>query len=332
MLKGRKGLAWPNQRLWRRKASGRRRILRGGHPAGILHPIEAGFLPPNMGTFMKIQRFLAVSSVAALLFLSLPAFGVSKEIVQLQTQVQALQDQVARMQQSFDQGMGVMKNLIEQNTDTMNKLAGTMTQLQQVMQKQNADAGTRNDQLSGQIQTLNDSLDELKARLARVTKQLEDMQASQQNLQTQQQQPQQPQAPPPDVLYNNAVRDYNAGNMDLAKQEFSEYVKAYPNTDLAGNAQFYVAEMEYRAGNYQAAAQDYDKVLQQFPSGNKAASAQLKKGYSLIELGDKQGGVRELSQLIQRFPRSPEATQARERLRRLGVVPSSRTRRTPPAE
>jgi len=281
---------------------------------------------------MKIQRFLAVSSVAALLFLSLPAFGVSKEIVQLQTQVQALQDQVARMQQSFDQGMGVMKNLIEQNTDTMNKLAGTMTQLQQVMQKQNADAGTRNDQLSGQIQTLNDSLDELKARLARVTTQLEDMQASQQNLQTQQQQPQQPQAPPPDVLYNNAVRDYNAGNMDLAKQEFSEYVKAYPNTDLAGNAQFYVAEMEYRAGNYQAAAQDYDKVLQQFPSGNKAASAQLKKGYSLIELGDKQGGVRELSQLIQRFPRSPEATQARERLRRLGVVPSSRTRRTPPAE
>jgi tol-pal system protein YbgF len=270
--------------------------------------------------------------VAALLLLSLPAFGVSKEIVQLQTQVQALQDQVARMQQSFDQGMGVMKNLIEQNTDTMNKLAGTMTQLQQVMQKQNADAGTRNDQLSGQIQTLNDSLDELKARLARVTKQLEDMQASQQNLQTQQQQPQQPQAPPPDVLYNNAVRDYNAGNMDLAKQEFSEYVKAYPNTDLAGNAQFYVAEMEYRAGNYQAAAQDYDKVLQQFPSGNKAASAQLKKGYSLIELGDKQGGVRELNSLVQRFPRSPEATQARERLRRLGVVPSSRTRRTPPAE
>ena len=292
----------------------------------------AGFLPPIMRTFMKIQRFLVVSFAAAVLFLSLPAFGVSKEIVQLQTQVQALQDQVARMQQSFDQGMGVMKNLIEQNTDTMNKLAGTMTQLQQVMQKQNADAGTRNDQLSGQIQTLNDSLDELKARLARVTKQLEDMQASQQNLQTQQQQPQQPQAPPPDVLYNNAVRDYNAGNMDLAKQEFGEYVKAYPNTDLAGNAQFYVAEMEYRAGNYQAAAQDYDKVLQQFPSGNKAASAQLKKGYSLIELGDKQGGVRELSQLIQRFPRSPEATQARERLRRLGVVPSSRTRRTPPAE
>ncbi len=285
-----------------------------------------------MGTLMKIQRLFAVSVVAGVLFLNLPAFGVSKEIIQLQTQVQALQDQVARMQQSFDSGMGVMKNLIEQNTDTMNKLAATMTQLQQVLQKQNADAGTRTDQLSGQLQTLNDSLDELKARLGRVTQQLEAMQQTQQNLQTQQQQqPQQPQAPPPDVLYNNAVRDYNAGNMDLAKQEFSDYVKYYPNTDLAGNALFYVAEMEYRAGNYQAAAQDYDKVLQQFPSGNKAASAQLKKGYSLIELGQKQAGVKELSQLIQRFPRSPEATQARERRRRLGVAPA-RARRTPPAE
>ncbi len=128
---------------------------------------------------------LVVRFFVALLFFSLPALGVSKEIVQLQTQVQALQSQMARMQQSFDQGMGVTKNLIEQNTDTMNKLAATLIQLQQAMQKQNADAVARSDQLSGQIQTLNDSLDELKARLARATKQLEDMRAAQQNLPTQ---------------------------------------------------------------------------------------------------------------------------------------------------
>ena len=38
------------------------------------------------------------------------------------------------------------------------------------------------DQLSGQLQSLNDSLDELKARLGKVTKPLEDMQAAQQTL------------------------------------------------------------------------------------------------------------------------------------------------------
>lgn len=275
---------------------------------------------------MKIRKLLFS---LVLLGLSLPAFPASKEIVQLQTQVQALQDQMARMQQSFDERMGVMKNLVEQNTDNMNKIVATMGQLQQALQKQATDAGSRSDQLSGQLQSLNDSVDELKARLARVSKQLEDMQANQQNLQAQQQQA--AQAPAPDVLYNNGVRDYNAGKSDLAKQEFSDYLKYYPNTDLAGNAQFYLAEMEYRDGNYKAAAQDYDKVLAQFPGGNKAASAELKKGLSLMQLGDKQGAVKELNTVIQRFPRSPEATQARDQLRRLGVGPS-RVRRTSPSE
>jgi tol-pal system protein YbgF len=248
---------------------------------------------------------------------STSAWGVSKEIVQLQTQVQNLQDQMSRMQQSFDERMGVMKNLIEQSTDNMNKVGASISTLQTTLQKQQGDSGTHVEQLSGQIQALNDTLDELKARLARVSKQLEDMQAAQQNLATQQQQ--QAQAPPPDVLYNNALRDYNAGKNDLAIQEFSDYVKYYPNTDLAGNSYFYLADIEFKQGNFQEAAKSYDQVVQNFPTGNKAPTAQLKKAYALIELGQKDEGIAELRFVIQRYPRSPEATQARDRLRKMGV-------------
>src|SRR5262249_51620399 len=151
------------------------------------------------------------------------------------------------------------------------------------------DNGTKVDQLSGQIQALNDSLDELKARLTKVSKQLEDMQSAQQSVaagQAAQQAQQQAmaQAPPPDVLYNNALRDYNAAKNDLAKQEFSDYVRFYPNTDLAGNSYFYLAELAYKQGNFQDAVNNYDLVLQNFPTGNKAASSDLKKGLALIEL------------------------------------------------
>ena len=65
-----------------------------------------------------------------------PAWGVSKEIIQLQTQVQALQDQMSRMQQSFDERMGVMKNLMDQNTDSMNKVTTAIVNLQTLLQKQ----------------------------------------------------------------------------------------------------------------------------------------------------------------------------------------------------
>jgi DNA repair exonuclease SbcCD ATPase subunit len=189
---------------------------------------------------MKIQRYATALTLLSVLWLgATPARAVSKEIIELQTQVQALQDQMARMQQSFDERMGVMKNLMDQNTDSMNKAATSIGSLQTLLQKQQGEDGTRVDQLSGQIQTLNDSLDELKARLSKVSKQLEDMQASQQNLASQQtpapgQAPamSQPsaqqlaaQAPPPDVLYNSGLRDYNAGNVDLATQEFSDYIK-----------------------------------------------------------------------------------------------------------
>jgi tol-pal system protein YbgF len=281
---------------------------------------------------MRTQRLSTILVLLLLVWLAAPAWGVSREIVQLQTQVQALQDQMTHMQQSFDERMGVMKNLVEQSTDSMNKVAASVTELQGTLQKQQTDTGAHVDQLSGQIQALNDTLDELKARLAKVSKQLEDMQAAQQNVaaqqsqQTQQQQ-QQAQAPPPDVLYNNALRDYNAAKNDLAAQEFADYVKYYPNTDLAGNAYFYLADLEFRQGNYQQAVKDYDQVLQNFPTGNKAPAAQLKKGFALLELGQKDGGIAELRRLIQRYPRSNEAVQARDRLRKLGVPATGTTAR-----
>jgi tol-pal system protein YbgF len=281
----------------------------------------------------RAMRTLRYLSLLALLWVSVPpAWGVSKEIIQLQTQVQALQDQMTHMQQSFDERMGVMKNLMDQNTDSMNKVSAAMTALQSSLEKLQTDNSGKVDQLSGQIQALNDSLDELKARLAKVSKQLEDVQAAQQNQAAaaaaqQAQQQALAQALPPDVLYNNALRDYNAGKNDLAKQEFSDYVRFYPTTDLAGNSFFYLAEIDFKQGDYQGAIKNYDQVLQNFPTGNKAPSSDLKKGLALIELGQKDDGIAELRHVIQRYPRSNEALQAREKLRKMGVATAGTTAR-----
>jgi tol-pal system protein YbgF len=276
------------------------------------------------------MRPYLLTFVAALALAAAPAWGVSKEIIQLQTQVDTLQQQMTHMQQSFDERMGVMKNLLDQNTDTINKAATAMTALQTTLQKQQSESGSHVEQLSGQIQSLNDTLDELKARLAKVSKQLEDMQSTQQNMAAQQsQQQQQAQVPPPDVLYNNALRDYQAGKADLAVQEFGDYVKNYPNTDLAGNCYFYLADIQYKQGNYQQAVKSYDQVLQTFPDGNKAAAAELKKGMALLELGKQDDGVAALRHVVQRYPKSNEALQARERLRKLGVATVGSARREP---
>ena len=280
---------------------------------------------------MKTHRISAFVGLFLMLWMSVaPAFGANKDMVQLQTQVQQLQEQMTAMKTNFDQSMGVMRNLVEKDTDTVNKLAAAVNTLQTSLQNQQQGEGSKTDQLSGQIQALNDTMDEIKVRLAKVAKQLEDMQAQQQsfaaNQATQaQQQKEMAAAPPPDVLYNNGLRDYNGGKNDLATQEFSDYIKFYPNTDLAGNSYYYLGELQFKQANYQQAVQSYDQVLQNFPSGNKAASAQLKKGFALLELGKQDEGVSELRHLIQRYPRSPEALQAKERLRKAGVSSTGRS-------
>jgi tol-pal system protein YbgF len=284
---------------------------------------------------MKKQTFSAL--LAVVLFAALAAqpasAGTKEQLIQLQTTVQILQDNMAKMQQSFDERMGVMKDLITQQTDNVNRMSGTMDNLQKALQQQTSESTGKVDQVSGQVQALHDSVDELKARLAKVSKQLDDIQASQQNIVAPPgAQPggapgapgaavaPQNQAPPPDVLYNTALGDYNAGKNDLAAQEFAQYVQAYGNTDLAGNAQFYVGEIDYRKGNYQGAIQDYNRVLDQFPGGNKNAAAQLKKGFAFLELGQRDAGVQELRSLISRYPKSPEAVQAKDRLTKLGAA------------
>lgn len=269
-----------------------------------------------------MNRKIALFALLAASWLwATPALAVSKEIIQLQTQVQLLQDQMSKMQQSFDERMGIMRSLIEQSTDNVNKATAAVGDLQKTLQQQSADNGAKIDQLSAQIQALHDSLDEMKTRLAKVSKQLDDMTGQGQNLPAGAAVPTAPgQAPPPDVLYNNALRDYNAAKYPLAVQEFQDYVKYYGSTDLAGNAQFYLGEIDYRQQNFEQAIKDYDQVLQQFPGGNKAAAAMLKKGYALIELGQKKDGIQELNSLIARYPRSVEASQARDRLKQLGVT------------
>jgi tol-pal system protein YbgF len=280
-----------------------------------------------MRNIMRSRHFLVAMLVVIALSI-LPAHaGTKEQLIQLQTQVQALQDQMARMQQTFDERMGVMRNLVEQTTDSVNKMGTSVNGLQNNLQQQNSAAGSKVDQVSTQVQSLQDAVDELKGRLAKVSKQIEDLQAAQQNLNAAPagtapgaaNQPPQAQAPPPEALYNNGLRDYNAAHYDLAQQEFADYLKFYSNTDLAGNAQFYIADMQFRQGNYQQAVKEYDKVLDQYPGGNKSAAAELKKGYALLELGQRDAGVKELRALIGRYPRSNEAAQAKDRLRRMGA-------------
>lgn len=126
-----------------------------------------------------------------------------------------------------------------------------------------------------------------------------------------------------DTLYQNALRDFTTGKYDLAKQEFSDYVKQFPSTDLASNAQFYLGEISYQQGDYKDAIVQYNLVMTDYPQSYKQGASLLKKGFAEIELGTKTTGIRDLREVVRRFPGTDDSRRAQAKLRELGAAPAA---------
>ena len=126
-------------------------------------------------------------------------------------------------------------------------------------------------------------------------------------------------APSADTLYSNGLRDITSGKYDLARSEFQDYLRYYGNTDLAGNAQFYLGEIAYSQKNYDLAVAEYDKVLTNYSHSFKVPPARLKKALANIELGQKATGVRELREIVKRYPGTEEDRRARAKLKEMGA-------------
>ena len=303
---------------------------------------------------MTSTRRLSIAIFLLATSLTLPAHAVSKEMVQPMAQVQDLQNAVARLQQSNDERMGVLKDLVQQTADSVNRMSVTVGSLEQKLAVQHDASTAKADQVSGQIQSLNDSLDELKARMAKLDRALGNIESQQQqttallqNLpgsnpgaapptaapassQPQQEMPntQSAIAPirnaPPQAggvssaaLYRVALGDYMAAKYPLATSEFADLIKQFPDDDLSGNAYFYLGEINSKTLKPSIAVKDYDHLLEHYPDNAKIPAAHLHKGEALISMKEPDAGIRELRALIQRFPNSPEAAQARTKLNAL---------------
>jgi tol-pal system protein YbgF len=124
----------------------------------------------------------------------------------------------------------------------------------------------------------------------------------------------------PEELYRSSYEDYMRGNYDLSAQGFREYLKRWPDTDLADNALYWIGECYDAQDRSQEALEIFTQVLEDHPTSDKAAAAQLKKGLLYLKLGDKGQGVLNLQYVVYEHPGTKEADLARERLRSLGLT------------
>ena len=123
--------------------------------------------------------------------------------------------------------------------------------------------------------------------------------------------------------YTDARRDLQTGNIDLATQEFQQYLTYYPDTELAANAQYYLGEIAFNKSDYPGAIKAFDAVLERYPQNPKTADARLMKGMALLRSGQKTRAIQEFRALVENYPRTDDARKARQQLQQLGASAST---------
>jgi TolA-binding protein len=120
-----------------------------------------------------------------------------------------------------------------------------------------------------------------------------------------------------------------AGKYDIAFQEFSDYLKYFGKTELAPNAQYYLADIFYRKADYNNALVAFDAVLEKFPENPKTPDARYMKAMCLVKLGRNDAAAREFRDVYTRyFSDHPDiAAKAKEQLRDMGLTVGATAKR-----
>lgn len=123
-----------------------------------------------------------------------------------------------------------------------------------------------------------------------------------------------PAAGDPNQLYDQAGQDITQGRYGLALQNYREFVRRFPTSDLADNAQYGIGEAFFAQSQFDSAATEYAKVETGWPKSDKVAAALYKRGLSRERQGARADARKLFEELVRRFPESGEAQLARERL------------------
>jgi tol-pal system protein YbgF len=116
---------------------------------------------------------------------------------------------------------------------------------------------------------------------------------------------------------NEAFAALKDGRYPDSAKRFRTFIEQYPNSDLTGNAYYWLGESYYVTQNYKIAQESFQTLLQRYPNSQKAPDALLKVGYSQYELKQWDQAEATLNEVVQKYPDTTVARLAQGRLRAL---------------
>ena len=274
-----------------------------------------------------LMTLLVLGCVA---FLPKPAAAADREHQQIMADLRMLQEQTQQLQMlmnSLGEALKAVTTRIEDQSSLERKAF--------------ADSKVQMDTISGDIRVVREKVDETNVRLGSLSQELESLRlaipeptaaapllppATDPTAAAPTTQPPTPStatAPPqpavnpgiqPQRLFASSYADYTTGNYSLAVQGFDSYLRYFPKSPQAHEAQLLIGESLYLDNKLIEAVTAYNRVLANYPQSPSVPQAYYKRGQALEKLGERDRARESYETLMKEHPDSDQARLAKQRL------------------
>jgi TolA-binding protein len=263
--------------------------------------------------------------------LAAPAAAADKETRQLMADVRMLQEQSQELQNQLQTLLGSLGEALKAVNTRLDQQAET-TRKAFADQKLGIDAAT------GDLRVIRERMDDNNVRVGSLTQEVDALRQTVLQLRT-------PQSATPDAQdalagpgvpgagsapapamagglspqksFDQAMADYYSGQYDMAVIGLAAFIKDFPRSEQAADAQVGIGNSYLLAGRNDKAIEAYDLAIRNYPKANAIPEAYYKKGLALRDLKQIDAARTAFEYVTTTYPDRSEATLAGQMLQEL---------------
>lgn len=274
-----------------------------------------------------MTRLTGALAIAAVLAGAAPAAAQDRVHQQMMAEIRMLQEQQQQLQQLLGT-LGETLRALNTKLDTQNDAT----------RRAFADQKLVVDNMAEGIRILREKADDTSVRLSTLSQELEAMRQALASMPVYTPAtPIDPNAPPgeppppqqgvhtPSPItgvsvqrqYDLSYGDFVIGQYDLAISGFEEFIKQFPDSALADDAQLNIGNSYLNSGRNKEAVAAFERVISAHPQSDSVPGAQFKLGMAYQALKQLDAARKAWEMVVQQHPNSNEAYLARQALERL---------------
>jgi len=286
-----------------------------------------------------MKRFMMLS-VVALVAVAAPASAQSREQRQMMADIRMLQEQTQELAVAVTTMTQTLQALLQESIKGVNARLDAQTD---ATRKGFADQKVIIDDMGKDLRAIRERVDDTNVRVSNVREEIEALRSSIPVAPPPgsfSAAPVDPNAPPvplpapttgtppstaglsPTRMFDTARADYAAGQWSLALTGFDAFLKTFPRSEMADDAQFLIGETNYAQNRWMDAISAYTAVIQNYPMGDKVSEAYYKRGLAQERVGDIDAARESWNSVLQRTQESdPVRALAKQNLDRVARRP-----------